>query len=219
MRAESKEEIKVQPTQGTTPEAKRRRSKCQQEARCEALPIEDGPLPHWPIPCLNEGAAHQAAFLPVLPALETPAENLVGRGAKRDRERKGPVPDPGPLCRRALQPAAACIPSPPRTRGGWSQPLLRKTHRARLRSANSGSGEEGKRSRMWGRPSFVLSLVFPVISLVRITSSWDRSGRRAKGSFATSRLRTGNGQCVLRHDLHWSHAINDKTKNQKKKTS
>ena len=45
---------------------------------------------------------------------------------------------------------------------------------------------------------FSLSSVLPLVRLL----SWDRPGRRANG---------GNGQCVHRHGLHRSHAINDKT--------
>ena len=48
--------------------------------------------------------------LQVPSALEPPAENLVGRGAKRDQEKQGLVPDPGPLRGRALQPAEFGLP-------------------------------------------------------------------------------------------------------------
>ena len=41
-----------------------------------------------------------------------------------------------------------------------------------------------ERSRTWGQLSFVLSFCLSFeISLVRFTSSWDRPGRRAKGSY------------------------------------
>jgi hypothetical protein len=43
--------------------------------------------------------------------------------------------------------------------------------------------------------------------------------QEGKGELATSRQRTGNGQCVSRHDLHRSHANNDKSKQKPPKIS
>jgi len=54
-----KEEIQVRPAQRTMPQARLRPSKRQQAARCEVLSVEDRPLPHWPIPRVDEEAAHR----------------------------------------------------------------------------------------------------------------------------------------------------------------
>jgi len=76
------------------------------------------------------------ASLQVLPALEPPAENLVGIGAKRDQEKQGPVRDPGPLRGRALQPAVF---------GLTTTDVVWKTCRARSRSGTLGAERTGRR--------------------------------------------------------------------------
>jgi hypothetical protein len=142
----------------------------------------------------------------------------LGGGAEGDGEGEGegPVQDPGPPCRRPVQPAGAGTSSPPRMWGGGSRPpRLRTTQRAWRQNGSSGSGERGRggeegeaeelgaededllfspharlhgvRGRgvgIGGSRSFVLPFVTPifVLSLVRSLSSWDRPGRRAKGS-------------------------------------
>jgi len=103
--------IPAKPTPGNTPEAGLGPER-QEPACCEVLSVEDGSLPYLPTPSMDEGEAHLSVLVvplqdrdpgaspQVLPTLETPAE---GGGAEEDREREGPVQDPGPLRRRAMR--------------------------------------------------------------------------------------------------------------------
>jgi len=52
-----------------------------------------------PVPDADPGALIQG-----VPRVEAPAEDPVGSGVEGDREGEEPVEDPGPLCRREVQP-------------------------------------------------------------------------------------------------------------------
>ena len=52
------EEIPVKPSPRTTSEPGLGSRKRQQAARCKVLPVENRPLPRWPIPRIDEEAVH-----------------------------------------------------------------------------------------------------------------------------------------------------------------
>jgi len=74
-----------------------------------------------------------------------------GRGAGGKREGEEPVGDPGPPCRREVQPGGIGLPFkfPPRMWEGCSRP--KKTRGARCPSGSAGSAGSGKRRGGWRR--------------------------------------------------------------------
>jgi len=165
--------------------------------------------------------------------MEGTAEDPVGRGAGGKREREEPVQDPGSPRRCEVQPGGTRLPL---HYGCGEASTGRGSRRERgirvgaPRAQGTGRGAEGggrgaapmarinlcfsPRPRSWhpwkrtsGRVSvsFVLSLVVPS---ARFISSWDRPGRRAKGSGREPAN-------VRRHSLYWLNADMNKQKKNK----
>jgi len=108
------------------------------------LPGEDGALPFRTLPPLDEKPAHSAVLVVLVPdsdsgaplhgvpGVEGPTENWVGGGAEGDGEAEEPVEDPGPPCRREMQPNST-----------------RLAHRHGCRKESAGLGDAGSEASEW----------------------------------------------------------------------